>query len=315
MPDQSAHEQPPDDAALQRIADAIQPGAHPVNCERLAGGIDNAVFRLDIHKPGEKPISVNIRRHSDWPSQPASDKANAEWQVLDTLHNLGIPVPKPLLKDAAGVLSGSPGIIISYIEGSPNLTPSNEAQWAKELARPLADLHVKTVGMPPDQHFRQAEEWLNKYRSGPSDRERDHRRADEVWQELRAEYKHLETVQHCVLHFDYYAGNTVWRDDKLIAVIDWDGPAIGDPAYDVGYARMDLALQGRFDAADHFLAEYERLTKRPLANLRYYELLACIRAMPDPSSWLPGWNSFGMELTREEVRENLERYIDQVLTS
>lgn len=313
MADLPAHESPPDEVALARLATAIKPDATVVGCSRLAGGIDNACFRLDMRMPDGASGVFTLRRQRGWDSLPAPVKAEREWHVLELLQRLGVDAPRPVLNDSTGSISGHPGLILTYVEGSPNLTPADTEAWARELARPLAYLHTKSAGMKPNPYLPQSEEWIKKKDDGPSQRESTHPLAGEVWSKIRCEFGQLVPVTNCLLHFDYYPGNTIWSGERLVAVIDWDGASIGDPAYDVAYARLDLCLQGRFEAADHFLDEYERLVARTVENLHYYELLVCLRAMSDPSDWLPGWNSYGMTLTAEDVRENLSKYIEQVL--
>jgi aminoglycoside phosphotransferase (APT) family kinase protein len=35
-----------------------------------------------------------------------------------------------------------------------------------------------------------------------------------------------------LLHGDYWPDNTLWRDGRLVCVIDWEDAALGDPLAD-----------------------------------------------------------------------------------
>ena len=43
-----------------------------------------------------------------------------------------------------------------------------------------------------------------------------------------------------LLHGDFWAGNLLWRDATIVAVIDWEEAATGDPLTDVATTRLDL---------------------------------------------------------------------------
>jgi aminoglycoside phosphotransferase (APT) family kinase protein len=39
-----------------------------------------------------------------------------------------------------------------------------------------------------------------------------------------------------LLHGDFWPGNALWRDGALVAILDWEDAAIGDPLADVANA-------------------------------------------------------------------------------
>ncbi|MCI0397582.1 MAG: phosphotransferase [Chloroflexi bacterium] len=43
-----------------------------------------------------------------------------------------------------------------------------------------------------------------------------------------------------LLHGDFWPGNTLWQDGKLVAVIDWEDARSGDPLIDLAISRLDI---------------------------------------------------------------------------
>ena len=90
--------------------------------------------------------------------------------------------------------------------------------------------------------------------------------------------------------------------EKLAAVVDWEGGAIADPALDVAYCAFDMRLLGLNEAAESFVEAYRDRSGRTLENLRYWELLALCRPMPNIEIWVPGWQAMGYEISADEAR-------------
>ncbi|HZQ35193.1 MAG TPA: aminoglycoside phosphotransferase family protein, partial [Dehalococcoidia bacterium] len=92
-------------------------------------------------------------------------------------------------------------------------------------------------------------------------------------------------------------------------VVDWDFARVDDPAFDVAYCRLDLALIDGLEAADTFLDAYETDAGRRVAGIAWWDLAAATRALPDPARWLPGYHGTGRrELTAELLRTRLRAF-------
>jgi aminoglycoside phosphotransferase (APT) family kinase protein len=96
-----------------------------------------------------------------------------------------------------------------------------------------------------------------------------------------------------LLHLDFHPGNILVAGRELTGVIDWANGATGDAAADVG-TTIVLLTMGPADAppwlapvltrvrrwlARRYLAEYRRLNRVAVADVRYYEALRCLRSM------------------------------------
>jgi thiamine kinase-like enzyme len=75
-----------------------------------------------------------------------------------------------------------------------------------------------------------------------------------------------------LVHGDFSPHNCMWLEDRLTAVIDWEGAHFGDPAEDLAYIRPHI--KGRMDWGQ-FLAHYRACGGRPVseADLDYYDCL------------------------------------------
>jgi aminoglycoside phosphotransferase (APT) family kinase protein len=113
----------------------------------------------------------------------------------------------------------------------------------------------------------------------------------------------LQTEDPVFLHHDFWAGNTLWQDDRLVAVIDWEGGCLGDPAVDVAYCAFDMRLLGMDVAAEHLIRVYRELSGRSLVNLEYWEIASLYRPMPDVGMWVPSWNAMGLDVDVDRIRD------------
>lgn len=318
----SNHEQlqrAPSRESLARLAEEIAPGSSIGNVRRLRGGISNGMHAVTLRPPTGPRVGVVVRRYVDWGEEDTSELARKEWLVLRHLEAVGTPAPRPLLSDADGEIFGCPAIVTSLLRGRPLRAPDDPSAWAEELARALAAIHAVPFE-PLRDHLRLI--------SGPDFPARD-RRGEEapprvarhpdgsrVWDEIQRERERLTPVPPVFLHTDFWPGNTVWRGGRLIGVVDWDWPGIGEPGSDVAYARMDMFVVGIPGAADLFQAAYEEATGRPLENMRYWELVAATNPMPDPSVWITGWKDTGFDgPSVRSVRANLRAYIRRLMDS
>jgi aminoglycoside phosphotransferase (APT) family kinase protein len=82
-----------------------------------------------------------------------------------------------------------------------------------------------------------------------------------------------------VLHGDFWPGNILWRGDELVAVIDWEDAAVGDPLSDIACCRVELACAYGEAAMEAFTRHYLRARDGAVApeRLALWELYAKAR--------------------------------------
>ncbi|MGF9905885.1 phosphotransferase family protein [Brevibacillus porteri] len=109
-----------------------------------------------------------------------------------------------------------------------------------------------------------------------------------------------------LLHGDFWPGNTMWKEAKLAAVIDWEDAAIGDPLSDLGNARLEILWAFGVEAMHEFTLHYQSASKTlDYTQLPYWDLCAALR----PASNLSDW---GLEKRLEEtMRERHSLFVMQ----
>lgn len=88
-----------------------------------------------------------------------------------------------------------------------------------------------------------------------------------------------------LVHGDLWQGNTVWDNDELTAIIDWDCAGAGHPGIDLGGMRCDAALMFGVDTADTVLDGWETQAKQPATDLAYWDVVAALSTPPDLNAW------------------------------
>ncbi|MEU6791560.1 phosphotransferase [Nonomuraea wenchangensis] len=231
--------------------------------ERLHGGEESAAYRLDGHV---------IRVGPAWRAA-----AESEWCHAIARHAaVGLPEAVTPLPTAEGatviVVEGRPISCWPYVAGAwpDSDLPAQRAAGARLLAR----LHRALAGCRPGPRPVPAFQESGLYGDPPQDAtELDDPDLDR-W--LRA-FHAAHPVRH-PLHGDYYPGNTLARDGRLVAVLDWDETFVGAPELELAAA----ALEWGDDVAgpsEEFVAAYHeeggtaaRLDEESLAQLVRHKL-------------------------------------------
>jgi aminoglycoside phosphotransferase (APT) family kinase protein len=175
---------------------------------------------------------------------------------------------------------------VELIEGGTVAVPSDLAEFAGQLATVLAAIHTVDHGgsdlsFLPDQERR----FTRAVREPPAT-------LDEALAEgrirdaLRPVWPLAQRNRSVLLHGDFWPGNTLWRDDTLVAVIDWEDAGLGDPLADLANGRAELAMLFGLEAMRHFTRRYlDLMPSVDHTNLRWWDLCAALR----PAGQMSGW--------------------------
>jgi aminoglycoside phosphotransferase (APT) family kinase protein len=88
-----------------------------------------------------------------------------------------------------------------------------------------------------------------------------------------------------LLHGDFWPGNILWKDGQLVAVIDWEDAAVGDPLADVANSRLEILWAFGLDAMQSFTHQYTSMTTIDFTNLPYWDLCAALRSAATFAEW------------------------------
>jgi aminoglycoside phosphotransferase (APT) family kinase protein len=105
-----------------------------------------------------------------------------------------------------------------------------------------------------------------------------------------------------VNHRNYTLSNVIVGPSGAMSVVDW-GWQIGDARFDLAWTLLDLERAGMAELRDEVLAEYERVTGAPVADLAYFEVIAALRWLMDAvhEARRAGTLKPGQELLREAM--------------
>jgi aminoglycoside phosphotransferase (APT) family kinase protein len=218
---------------------------------------------------------------------PSSDDAVVhEPQILDRVAALGDLVPRLV---ATGQFREYPFIVTSVVAGGPPPPGLPLRSIAAQMAAVLAQIHqLDSVGLRTlSWETPRGDNTIDTY-------------ARTAWQQL-------DLVDQVLTHYDFWCGNALWDGGTLAGVVDWSGARSAPRGLDVSWCRLDLVLLGSIDAADYFLTEYERESRRPLPDIHTWDLMAAARSASRVESWAPNYLGIGIsDLTPHTLRLRMD---------
>jgi len=276
------------------IAQRTAPGAQLVRRWPLHGGVSAHVEALELALPAGVLRRVVVRRHgaASWKAL-TRDVTVVEFELLRALSRAGLAVPTPLFVEKNAELLGSAFFVMEYVDGAPELDPSELPSALEQMAEYLHRLHTLDidVALPArEDPFEGALSLLSA--------------SDPVSDALRALRADAPPPARALLHGDYWPGNVLWKNGKLVAVLDWEDAAIGDPVSDLAGCRLELLWRYGANAAEAFSAHYLSLVKLDTTTLPVWELYAASAAAASMGDW-------GLPPEREaDMRDKAQRVIE-----
>lgn len=262
----------------------------------LAGGAHARTYLIRTANPEHEFILREF--------PPGDDAAGNESRVLSALGGLGGLAPRQLASGGTGgALSEGSWILISRLPGTADITPGLPSAWAGQLGQALARIHAtsrhrlagfQSVFGRPGGSLATV--------GGP---------AAAV---VRASWELLASAPAVLTHYDYWSGNTLWRDGVLTGVVDWSGGALGPRGFDVGWCRLDLYLLYDEHVAARFLDSYQSASQSALPDLLVWDLWAVARSHEYVESWVPNYRDLGRaDLTARELRRRHTAWTEYLL--
>ncbi|SEH01640.1 Ser/Thr protein kinase RdoA involved in Cpx stress response, MazF antagonist [Nonomuraea solani] len=231
--------------------------------ERLHGGEESAAHRLGDHV---------IRVGPAWRAAAESEWCHAiARHAAATLPEAVAPLPAP---DGTTVImvAGRPISCWPYVTGSwpDSGVPAQRVAGARLLAR----LHESLADCRPGPRPAPAFQESGLYGDPPPDAAGLDDPALDRW---LAAFHVTHPLRH-PLHGDFYTGNTLARDDEIVAVLDWDETFVGAPELELAAAALEWGddVNG---PSEEFVAAYHeaggtaaRLDEESLAQLVRHKL-------------------------------------------
>ena len=218
---------------LQEVLNSFVPGLKLIHFEPLTGGVSSEVFLIEA-KQNKTKIKLVLRYEGGMPSK--IDITN-EFNLLQALANTNIPSVEPLFIDTSCKILDKPFMLLSFMEGDIIIPNTDNLDLITKMADQLRCIHSINPALLPDLPIQiDPIEGLLKYLP----------KGDE-WMEIKNYISSLKNTafegQRVFLHGDFWPGNILWAKDQIVAVIDWDYAAIGDPISDLAVSSLEMRYE------------------------------------------------------------------------
>ena len=294
-----------EDNKFAQVVQKLDPPSKLLRTWELKGGVSAQVTALEIERPGGHTKKMIVRQHGAVDLKHNPHVAADEFKLLQLLCSVGLATPAPYHLDQSGEIFTTPYLVIEYIEGTPEFELAHIPDLIFQLATHLSRIHAVDCSKL-DVSFLPKQEsiYTEKFRERPAnvDESLDGGR---IWDALAPLWPFPQRNPTVLLHGDFWPGNILWKHGQLVAIIDWEDAALGDPLADVANSRLEILWAFGIDAMQEFTHQYHSLTTIDFTNLPYWDLCAALR----PASKLSEW---GLDyLTETTMREGLRWFVTQ----
>jgi aminoglycoside phosphotransferase (APT) family kinase protein len=293
------------DKKFKQVVQKIEPQSKLLRAWELTGGVSAQVTALEIEQPDGQTKKMIVRQYGVAELKHNPQVAASEFGLLQLLHSVGLATPAPYYLDQSGEIFSTPYIVIEYIEGKPEFAPSDLPNLIFRLATYLFRIHqVNCSHLDVSFLPRQEKKVAEKLRARPTNigESVEERRIRDT---LEAIWPLTQRNTSVLLHGDFWPGNILWKDGQLVAVIDWEDAALGDPLADVANSRLEILWAFGIDAMQSFTYQYQSMTTIDFTHLPYWDLYAALRRAANIAEW-------GLDDTTEKtMREGLRWFVTQ----
>jgi aminoglycoside phosphotransferase (APT) family kinase protein len=291
---------PNEENKLEILVRKIHPGNRLNKVWDLKGGVSAEVKGLEVVRPGGHILKMVVRQHGDADFSRNPNIAADELVLLKVLKSEGILVPSPYYLENTGEIFSRPCLVIEFIDGTTEIPADMEKGYLEHLAVELAKIHCMDISkyklsFLPRKEQRFAE-MLEKVDAD-----------DAVLAALTSVFPFPGRNTDVLLHGDYWPGNILWNDGKIVSIIDWEDAWIGDPLADLANGRLEILFQLGKDAMNYFTEQYKSaITEVDYSNLPYWDLWAALR--------LSKFTEWGLdENTIKTMKERINWFISQAI--
>ncbi len=256
--------------------------------------------------PDGSPKKLVLRQYGDTNLKADPQIATHEYQLLELLHSKSLPVPEPFYADESCQTLSSPYILVEFIDGQTVEEPSDVANFVRQMADVLARVHAvnaASLSFLSDQQ----EAFTKKLTVQPE--KPDESLSESRIRDVLAKYwPPTQQNQSRLLHGDFWPGNTMWKEGRLVGVIDWEDAGVGDPLADLGNGRLEILMFFGAEAMEVFSQHYVSLLPAlDYGNLPYWDLCAALRPAGKMASW-------GLdEATLHKLQTGHKEFVEQAL--
>ena len=281
-----------------------------LNIRKLSGGMTNNVYSFVLSfTEGESEQSINLilKGYSEltnlwFKTIHQGEEVRRylrEYDTLEALQIVGFPVSKVYFFEVDPFFLGYPFLIMrkeTVIQESFDNISSFAVTLATLHNLDVGKLRIKSLCLPKNnsEFASMRLDCLKRYVN-----ENKHYRFlkkdfDYAIDWLESKVADNYCPKYCLIHGEYHPGHTLLSKDNRLIVIDWESVAIGDPAFDVGYAYHMVKLMSNEKApnsgdlaAEYFVSEYSRNYHGDVhRRLEFYKVVTILGVAIVVSSWI-----------------------------
>jgi aminoglycoside phosphotransferase (APT) family kinase protein len=258
------------------ITATLFPGAKLNAVVPLAGGVSADVHRLDLDLADGSTTNVVVRAHG---ASHSGHTAELEYRLLESLYQGGVPVPEPLLVDVSGTLLADPFLVMAFVSGTSAVPAGQEGEHIDAMANVLAGIHaLPTANLP-----------RLPARNDPLPEVLDFLPEGAEWQGLQVYLRSLTDTTYAgsprLLHGDFWPENLLWQNGAVVAILDWEDAALGDPLSDVACCRLELRYKFGVAGMERFTRAYARHGDVDPKRLALWQVYVAAAAQRFMGSW------------------------------
>lgn len=219
-------------------------GIGPIAWQRIGDGQSNITYLIE--RGGRRVV---LRRGPRPPLPRSTHDMLREARVQSGLAKVGFAVPNILAVCEDEQILGVPFYVMDYLDGEIIMerapaaldTPEQRRATSEALIDTLADLHTVDLEQAGLANFGRPEGYLERQihtfsglAGQVSERELPLVAELGTWLEANRPI----TQRNGLVHGDYRLGNVMYRREdpaRVLAVLDWEMAALGDPLADLGY--------------------------------------------------------------------------------
>jgi aminoglycoside phosphotransferase (APT) family kinase protein len=279
---------------LRWVANSIDPGATVTSVRRLTGGISSAMHAISVVDARGHHHRCVLRRWVDGLAHEGPGYVERESRVLEGLERTDIPAPRLLAVDPNGDACEDPALLMSYRDGHVELTPRDPDDWLHQIASMLVRIHHAGIEAPA------AQSWLDRGKLIVP----EWSTRPDLWREAFAVMEESPAVSaSCFIHHDYQQFNLLWRDERLMSVVDWVWGSTGSPGIDVAHIRLNFSVLYSSELAARFLNLYESMSGMVVE--RWWDVAGLL-------IYLPGWGGFLQQQAGRRLKVDFEGMHERV---
>ena len=224
--------------------------AGPLTAEKFADGQSNPTYLLTAASG-----QYVLRRKPPGVLLPSAHAVDREYRVLTALEHTDVPVAQAYHLCEDDSIIGSMFYVMSFEAGNvfwdpslPEFTQAERGVIYQEIIRVMAAMHsvdldkvgLADYGKPGNYFERQISRWSKQYRASETDVIPS---MDKLIEWLVA-YLPSDDSEACLIHGDYRLDNLMLhaKENRIIAVLDWELSTLGNPLADLAYFCMGLRL-------------------------------------------------------------------------